>query len=103
MTRRNWSKLNTRDRMRRYGSEDIRGAMPSVVLPFPKTRRRKPRRSKAELREQGAKAVQAFKGEIRKVGTAFNLHCPQCKHSGRAVVPHGHSMKFRCSKCGTRI
>jgi hypothetical protein len=31
------------------------------------------------------------------------LHCPRCKHSGRAVVPPGHRMKFVCSKCGVKI
>jgi hypothetical protein len=102
MARMNWSRNRSRQRIARYGSEDINGAMPNVVLPFSKTRR-KPQRSKAELRKQGAKAVQAVKGELRKVGTEFHLHCPQCHHSGRAVVPPGHSMKFRCSKCGTRI
>lgn len=103
MARMNWDRNRSRQRIARDGSEDINGAMPNVVLPFPKTRRRKPQRSKAEIREQGAKAFAAFKGAIHKAGTAFNLHCPQCHHSGRAVVPHGHSMKFRCSKCGTRL
>jgi|ERR1700730_8269028 hypothetical protein len=103
MARMNWSRSSARDRVRMRGSDDICGREPSVVLPFLKTRRGKPRPTKAELRERGAKALEAFKGEIRKVGTAFNLHCPQCHHSGRAVVPPGHRMKFRCSKCGTRI
>jgi hypothetical protein len=103
MARMNWDRNRSRQRIAARGCEDINGAMPSVVLPFPKTRRRKPRPTKAELRAQGAKAFKAFKGAIHKAGTAFNLHCPQCHHSGRAVVPPGHRMKFRCSKCGTRI
>jgi hypothetical protein len=103
MARMNWDRNRSRQRIARYGSEDINGVMPSVVLPFPKTRRRKAQRSKAELREQGAKAFEAFKGTIHKAGTEFHLHCPQCHHSGRAVVPPGHSMKFRCSRCGTRV
>ena len=49
----NWSRISSRDRMRRQGVEDVKGKMPLVVQ-LPKQPRRKP--SKAELREQAAAA-----------------------------------------------
>ena len=52
MTRVNWSRINSRNRMRRQGVEDVKGKIPVVAQP-PKARR-KP--SKAELREQAAAA-----------------------------------------------
>ena len=50
----NWSRINSRDRMRQQGVEDIKGATPLMQS--------KPRRklSKAELREQVAAAVLAW-------------------------------------------
>ena len=53
-----WSRIANRNRMRRQGVEDIRGAMPRVAEP-PKQRRRK--LSKAELREQAAAAFLAWR------------------------------------------
>ena len=41
MGRMNWSRIATRDRMRRHGVEDIKGKMPLVSEP-PKQPRRKP-------------------------------------------------------------
>jgi hypothetical protein len=58
MARVNWSRIASRNRMRRQGVEDIKGQMPLVAQP-PKQRRRK--LSKAELREQAAAAFLAWR------------------------------------------
>jgi hypothetical protein len=52
----NWSRIATRDRMRRQGVEDIKGKMPLVSEP-PKQPPRK--LSKGELRQQTAAAFLA--------------------------------------------
>ena len=54
----NWSRIASRNRMRRQGVEDIKGKMPIVAEP-PKQFRRK--LSKAELREQAAAAFLAWR------------------------------------------
>ena len=54
----NWSRISSRDRMRRQGVEDIKGKMTLVAEP-PKQPRRK--LSKAELREQAAAAFLAWR------------------------------------------
>jgi hypothetical protein len=54
----NWSRIATRNRMRRQGVEDIKGATPVASQP-PKQPRRKV--SKAELREQAAAAFLAWR------------------------------------------
>ena len=53
----NWSRIATRNRMRRQGVEDIKGKMP-VIDPAKKPRRKL---SKAELREQAAAAFLAWR------------------------------------------
>ena len=58
MGRMNWSRIATRERMRRYGVEDINGAIPVIIEP-PKQPRRK--LSKAELRQQTAAAFLAWR------------------------------------------
>src|SRR5215831_3308009 len=58
MVRANWSSIASRNRMRRQGVEDIRGAMPRVTEPPKKPRRKL---SKAELREQAAAAFLAWR------------------------------------------
>jgi hypothetical protein len=58
MGRMNWSRIATRDRMRRHGVEDIKGKMPLVVEP-PKQPPRK--LSKAELRHQTVAAFLAWR------------------------------------------
>ena len=63
MGRINWKRLNTRERMRRQGVEDVKGKMP-VLEPAKEPRRRL---SKAELREQAEAAVVAWrKGQTSK-------------------------------------
>ena len=54
----NWSRISSRNRMRRQGVEDVKGKMPLVGQP-PKTRLRL---SKAELRQQAAAAFVAWRG-----------------------------------------
>jgi hypothetical protein len=56
----NWTRIDIRNRMRRQGVEDIKGAMPIVRPPPPP---KKPRRklSKAELREKAAAAFLAWR------------------------------------------
>ena len=54
----NWSRLASRNRMRRQGVEDIKGKMPLVTEPPKKPRRKL---SKAELREQAAAAFLAWR------------------------------------------
>jgi hypothetical protein len=58
MGRMNWSRIATRDRMRRHGVEDIKGKMPVISEP-PKQPRRK--LSKGELRQQTAAAFLAWR------------------------------------------
>ena len=55
--RMNWSRIDSRDRMRRQGVEDKKGKPPFVLPP------RKPRRklSTAELREQAVAAFLAWR------------------------------------------
>ena len=63
MTRANWSRINSRNRMRRQGVEDVKGKMP-VVGPASKARQKL---SKAELREQAEAAFLAWrKGQTAK-------------------------------------
>ena len=50
MGRMNWSRIATRERMRRQGVEDIKGKMPLVSEPSKQPRRKL---SKAELRQHG--------------------------------------------------
>src|SRR5215472_18400512 len=52
MGRMNWSRIATRDRMRRHGVEDVKGKMPFVAEPPKPQPRRK--LSKGELRQQTA-------------------------------------------------
>ena len=54
----NWSRISSRNRMRRQGVEDVKGKMPFVGQ-LPKQPRRK--LSKAELREQAAAAFLAWR------------------------------------------
>jgi len=54
----NWSRAASRNRMRRQGVEDVKGATPVASQP-PKQPRRK--LSKAELREQAAAAFLAWR------------------------------------------
>ena len=54
----NWSRIATRNRMRRQGVEDIKGATPVAVQPAKQPRRKL---SKAELREQAAAAFLAWR------------------------------------------
>ena len=56
--RMNWSRIATRERMRRQGVEDIKGKMP-VAEPSKKPRRKL---SKVELREQAEAAFLAWRG-----------------------------------------
>ena len=60
MGRMNWSRIATRDRMRRQGVEDVKGGTPIVA---PLVRKQPPRRklSKAELRDQAAAAFIAWR------------------------------------------
>jgi hypothetical protein len=53
----NWSRVSSRNRMRRQGVEDVKGKTPLGYQP-PKVRRK---RSKAELREQAAAAFLAWR------------------------------------------
>ena len=54
----NWTRIANRNRMRRQGVEDVKGATPVASQP-PKQPRRKV--SKAELREQAAAAFLAWR------------------------------------------
>jgi len=54
----NWSRIASRNRMRRQGVEDVKGGTPVITEPA-KTPRRK--LSKAELREQAAAAFLAWR------------------------------------------
>jgi hypothetical protein len=64
MGRMNWSRIATRDRMRRHGVEDIKGKMPVISEP-PKQPPRK--LSEGELRQQTAAAFLAWReGQISK-------------------------------------
>jgi len=55
----NWSRIASRNRMRRQGVEDINGKMPLFAEPPKKPRRKK--LSKAELRQQAAAAFLAWR------------------------------------------
>jgi hypothetical protein len=57
----NWSRIATRDRMRRHGVEDIKGKMPLVSEP---PKQQPPRKlSKGELRQQTAAAFLAWRAD----------------------------------------
>ena len=58
MARVNWSRIATRNRMRRQSVEDIDGRVPLFAQPPKKPRRKL---SKAELREQAAAAFLAWR------------------------------------------
>jgi hypothetical protein len=55
----NWTRISSRNRMRRQGVEDIKGKTPLVPDQPPKQHRR--RLSKAELREQAEAAFLAWR------------------------------------------
>ena len=65
MGRMNWSRIATRDRMRRHGVEDIKGKMPLVSEPPKQVSEppKQPRRnlSEAELRQRAAAAFLAWR------------------------------------------
>jgi len=54
----NWSRIASRDRMRRQGVEDVKGGTPIITAPAKKPPRKL---SKAELREQAAAAFLAWR------------------------------------------
>ena len=54
----NWRRLNSRNRMRRQGVEDVKGETPVITEPAKQPRRKL---SKAELREQAAAAFLAWR------------------------------------------
>ena len=61
----NWSRIKSRDRMRRQGVEDIKGETPLILGRHQKQPRRK--LSKAELREEAEAAFLAWReGQISK-------------------------------------
>ena len=61
----NWSRIASRNRMRRQGVEDVKGGTPIAAPPVNKKPRR--RLTKAELREQAEAAVVAWReGQISK-------------------------------------
>jgi hypothetical protein len=55
----NWSRIATRDRMRRHGVEDVKGGTPIIAPPVNKQPRRK--LSEGELRRQKAAAFLAWR------------------------------------------
>jgi hypothetical protein len=59
MTGRNWSRISSRDRMRRRGVEDVKGGTPLPTTSAGKQPRQRP--SKAELREQAEAAFRTFR------------------------------------------
>jgi len=59
MGRMNWSRIATRDRMRRHGVEDVKGGTPIVAPPVTKQPPRRP--TKAELRQRTAAAFLAWR------------------------------------------
>ena len=59
MGRMNWSRIATRDHMRRHGVEDVKGKMP-FVAELPKSQPRR-KLSEAELRQQTAAAFLAWR------------------------------------------
>jgi len=60
----NWSRISSRNRMRRQGVEDVKGKMPPGGEPSKRPRRKV---SKAELREQAEAAFLAWrKGQTAK-------------------------------------
>ena len=59
MGRMNWSRIVTRDRMRRHGVEDIKGKMPVISEPPRQPPSRK--LSEGELRQQTAAAFLAWR------------------------------------------
>src|SRR5215469_822896 len=79
----NWSRIASRDRMRRQGVEDIDGKMPLFVQP-PKQPRRK--LSKAELRQKAAAALGLARGsDIQKqVSVDFERAISTPHHLGAA-------------------
>jgi hypothetical protein len=99
MARMNWSGNRSRQRITRYGSNDIHGREPSVVLPFLKNRPRTPKSSKAALREQTGKAIRAFAGAITK-----ELTCKHCRHVGTANIPTDRpGAVLYCRECGCTV
>ena len=60
MGRMNWSRIATRDRMRRHGVEDVKGKMPFVAEP-PKAQPPRRKLSEGELRQQTAAAFLAWR------------------------------------------
>jgi hypothetical protein len=59
MGRMNWSRIASRDRMRRQGVEDVKGKMPFVAEPPKPQPHRK--LNKGELRQQTAAAFLAWR------------------------------------------
>jgi hypothetical protein len=58
----NWSRISSRNRMRRQGVEDVKGKAPALGDQRPKTSRKV---SKAELREQAEAAFLAWRAGQR--------------------------------------
>src|SRR6516162_7281815 len=60
MGRMNWSRIATRDRMRRQGVEDVKGGTP-IVAPLVNKQPRRRKLSEGELRQQTAAAFLAWR------------------------------------------
>ena len=60
MGRMNWSRIATRDRMRRQGVEDVKGGTP-IVAPLVNKQPRRRKLSKSEVRQQTAVAFLAWR------------------------------------------
>lgn len=90
MTRRDFSRANQRDTMRRNGHEPTYGSDLFPALP----RTHKPR----QMQRTEADAMMSPSTMITKA-----IEC-RCGHKGRVKVPFSKvTGPFRCVKCGSRI
>lgn len=97
----NWSRQNSRNRMRDRGTERA-----SLVIPFaaplgwkgPPARRASPAR-KADLRAEATAA--AAIAPVHKVATRVTVRCPKCERTKTIAIFLRPGLRFKCSRCGS--
>ena len=98
MAKMNWARQNSRARMQRYGSEDVRGADIPFAMP---TRWNGPRHRPATKADMRASATAA--AAIVPARKVVSVTCPNpaCGRTASVAVFFRPGLRFKCSRCGS--
>ena len=104
MSKMNWGRENDRARMRRWGTESVRGDDAPFAAPL--IRPNAPRRRqipKAQLRAETSTAVAQYRGPITKAPAPLDIVCPGCGHRATIAVHMRPGLTFRCKECDAKF